>query len=70
MLGREESRVDTENLVSQVKELVNEGNVQRVIVRNEDGKKLFDVPLTMAPPEPPQQSSWPWRLQRWASLQR
>jgi hypothetical protein len=47
MLGREEFRVDTDNLVAQVKEPVNEGILQRVIIRNAEGETLFDVPPTV-----------------------
>ena len=44
---REELRIDTDNLIAKFKELVNEGNVHRISVRNDDGKTLFEVPLTM-----------------------
>ena len=44
---REEYRIDTENLIAKFKELVDEGNVHRISVRNDEGKTLFEVPLTM-----------------------
>ena len=44
---QEEFRIDTENLIAKFKELVNEGNVHRIILRNDDGKTLFEVPVTM-----------------------
>jgi hypothetical protein len=44
---REEFRIDTENLIAKFKELVNEGNVHRISLRNDEGKTLFEVPLTM-----------------------
>ena len=44
---REEIRMDTENLIAKFKELVNEGNVHRISLRNDEGKTLFEVPLTM-----------------------
>lgn len=47
MPDREEFRVDTDNLIAKFKELVNEGNVRRISVRNDEGKTLFEVPLTM-----------------------
>ncbi len=45
--GREEIRIDTENLIAKFKELVNEGNVHRISLRNDEGKTLFEVPMTM-----------------------
>ncbi len=45
--NREELRVDTENLIAKFKELINEGNVHRISFRNDEGKTLFEVPLTM-----------------------
>ena len=43
----EEFRVDGDKVVSRIKELVNEGNVRRIILRTEDGKDLIEVPLTI-----------------------
>ena len=47
MPNREEFRIDTENLIAKFKELVNEGNVHRISIRTDEGKTLFEVPLTM-----------------------
>lgn len=43
----EEFRVDGDKVVSKVKELVEEGNVRRLILKTDDGKPLIEVPLTM-----------------------
>jgi hypothetical protein len=43
----EEFKVEGDKVVGKVKELVNEGNVRRVIIKNEDGKVLVEVPLTV-----------------------
>ncbi len=43
----EEFKVEGDRVVAKVKELVNEGNVRRVIIKNEDGKTLVEVPLTV-----------------------
>ena len=43
----EEHKVSGDDLVAKVKELVREGNVRRIIVKNEEGKTLIEVPLTM-----------------------
>lgn len=43
----EEHKVSGDDLVAKVKELVHEGNVRRVIVKNEEGKTLLEIPLTI-----------------------
>lgn len=42
----EEFQVTGEELLSKVKELVHEGNIRRVLIRNEKGRTLIDIPLT------------------------
>ncbi len=42
----ERIEVAADELVSTIKDLLKEGNVRRVTVRNKDGKKLFSVPMT------------------------
>ena len=42
----DEIKVTGEKLKDKLKELVHEGNVRRVIVRNADGRTLLDFPLT------------------------
>ena len=42
----EEFKVSGEKLLQQVKDLVHEGNVRRVTIKNKDGVTLFEVPLT------------------------
>ena len=43
----EEYKVSGESLVAKVKELVHEGNIRRIIINNEEGKTLIEVPLTL-----------------------
>jgi len=43
----EEFTVNGEELLSKIKQLVNEGNIRRVIIRNEKGRTLIDIPLTL-----------------------
>jgi len=43
----EEFTLDGEKLVSTVKELVREGNIRRISIRNREGKTLIDIPLTV-----------------------
>ena len=44
---KEEIKVRGEELLKKVKELVKEGNVRRIIIKNEDGKVLLEIPLTI-----------------------
>jgi hypothetical protein len=44
----EEIQVLGANLVEKVKELIHEGNVQRVIIKNEQGFVLMEIPVTFA----------------------
>jgi hypothetical protein len=44
---KEEYRVRGEDVISKVKEVVHEGNVRRVIIKNEEGRTLVEVPLTI-----------------------
>lgn len=43
----EEFRVDGEQLVAKVKEIIHEGNVRRIIIKNEKGEVLVELPLTV-----------------------
>jgi hypothetical protein len=43
----EEYQVSGEILVAKVKELVHEGNIRRITIKNEEGKTLIEVPLTL-----------------------
>ncbi len=43
----EEHQVRGENLVTKVKEIIREGNVRRISIRNEEGRELIEIPLTI-----------------------
>jgi hypothetical protein len=43
----EEFEVSGEMLVAKVKELVHEGNIRRITIKNEEGKTLIEIPLTL-----------------------
>ena len=43
----EELEVAGNQLVDRVRELIQEGNVRRVIIRNPEGKTLLEIPLTI-----------------------
>ncbi len=44
---REEFNVSANNLVDRVKELLHEGNVTRIIVKDDAGKVLLEIPATI-----------------------
>jgi hypothetical protein len=43
----EEFKLSGDELVAKVKELVREGDIRRVAIKNEEGRTLIDIPLTM-----------------------
>lgn len=43
----EEHRVSGERLVARVKELIHQGNVRRVIIKNDHGETILEIPLTL-----------------------
>jgi hypothetical protein len=42
-----EFRVQGEHLVGRIKEILHEGNVRRIIIKNDDGRTLLEIPLTI-----------------------
>lgn len=44
---REELKVAGENLLKTVREVVHEGNYRRIIIRNDHGHTLLEIPLTI-----------------------
>lgn len=43
----EEHRVAGEGLVARVKELIREGNIRRIIIKNDEGQTIIEIPLTV-----------------------
>jgi len=43
----EEFTVSGDAVVSKLKELLREGNIRRIIIKNEEGRTLIEVPLTI-----------------------
>jgi len=43
----EQLEVSGDEVVAKVKELVHEGNVRRLILKNEEGRTLLEIPLTL-----------------------
>ena len=44
---KEEFSVSSANLVDRVKQLIHEGNVTRIIVKDEQGKVFLEIPATV-----------------------
>ena len=43
----EEFQVTGEMLLAKIKELIHEGNIRRIIIKDENGKIIVDIPLTI-----------------------
>ncbi len=46
-MSEETFKVSGEELLKTVKQLIKEGNARRIIIKNEEGKTLIEVPLTI-----------------------
>lgn len=46
-MKNEEFKVSGDEVIAKVKEILKAGNVRRIIIRNEDGKDIIEVPLTL-----------------------
>jgi hypothetical protein len=44
---REEFKVSGEDLLKKVKNLIKEGQARRIIIKNEKGETLVEIPLTL-----------------------
>jgi hypothetical protein len=44
---REEYKVRGERIVSKIRELLHEGNVRHVLIKNEEGKTLIEFPVSV-----------------------
>jgi hypothetical protein len=43
----EEFKVNGEDLVKRIKELIAAGNARRIIIKNDEGKTIVEIPLTI-----------------------
>ncbi len=44
---KEEFKIKGEELIQKVKELIHEGNIRRIIIKNDSGKTIVEIPLTV-----------------------
>jgi len=43
----EEFQLDGDKILEKIKEILREGNIRRIIIKNEDGRALLDIPVTL-----------------------
>ena len=43
----EEIRLDGGKVLDKIKELIHQGNIRRIILKNEEGKTFIEIPLTL-----------------------
>jgi len=43
----EEFNVNGEELLARIKDLIRQGNIRRVIIKNKEGRILMEIPLTI-----------------------
>ena len=46
-IKKEEFKVSGEDVLKKVKEIIKAGNVRRIILKNEEGKSLIEIPVTL-----------------------
>ena len=44
---QEEFRVDGPQVLATIKNLIHQGNIRRIVLKNEEGKTLLEIPLTI-----------------------
>ncbi|MGA2141399.1 MAG: DUF4342 domain-containing protein [Brevinematales bacterium] len=43
----EEFKVSGDSLLSKIREIIHEGNIRRITIKNDDGQSLIEIPLTL-----------------------
>ena len=43
----EEFKLDGGQVIDKIKDLIHQGNIRRIIVKNEEGKTLIEIPLAL-----------------------
>ena len=43
----EEFRVEGEKLIAKIQELLHEGNIRRIIIKDKEGKTVMEIPMTL-----------------------
>ena len=42
----EEFHINGEELLARIKKLIHQGNIRRIIIKDKDGKTIFEIPMT------------------------
>ena len=42
----EEFKVEGEKLIAKIKELIHEGNIRKIIIKDKEGKTVMEIPMT------------------------
>lgn len=45
--GHEEFSLNGGEIIDKIKELIHQGNIRRIIIKNEDGRTIVEIPLTL-----------------------
>jgi hypothetical protein len=46
-MATEEFKVNGEDLIARIKQLLHEGNIRRITIKNETGETVMELPLTI-----------------------
>jgi uncharacterized membrane protein len=46
-VSSEEFKISGDALVAKIKELIHQGNIRRIIIKNEEGNTLIEIPMTV-----------------------
>ncbi len=46
-MATEEFKINGSELVAKIKELIHQGNIRRISIKNEEGKTLIELPVTV-----------------------
>lgn len=44
---KEEFKLEGGEILDKIKELIHEGNIRKIIIKNEEGQTLIEIPLTL-----------------------
>jgi hypothetical protein len=44
---KEEFKISGNDLIEKIKDLIHQGNIRRIILKNEQGNTLIEIPLTL-----------------------
>jgi hypothetical protein len=46
-MNKEEFKVKGEELITKIKEIIHEGNVRKIVIKDENGKTYIEIPLSI-----------------------